>query len=183
MPSRIEIFFSYAHEDQTLMNEVRRQLVLFDRQKVIRKWHDRLISAEDGWKGQIDRRLRDARIILLFVSPPRLLRVGLLLRYGDAGGNASAQRRPSPHYPSDPSSLPLADGSLRPVSGGTERWKTTEDLVESGRRLLRCSYPHHGSCQGTPRSGGTRDKLRAAGHIVRRRFTQKRQTVSKKRGK
>src|SRR6266566_2344176 len=63
----------------------------------------------------------------------------------------------APHYPSDPSSLPLADGSLRPVSGGTERWKTTEDLVESGRRLLRCSYPHHGSCQGTPRSGGTRD--------------------------
>jgi len=69
MPSRIEIFFSYAHEDQTLMNEVRRQLVLFDRQKVIRKWHDRLSSAEDGWRGQIDRRLRDARIILLFVSP------------------------------------------------------------------------------------------------------------------
>jgi hypothetical protein len=69
MPSRIEIFFSYAHEDQTLMNEVRRQLVLFDRQKVIRKWHDRLIPAEDDWKGQIDRRLRDDRIILLFVSP------------------------------------------------------------------------------------------------------------------
>ena len=32
MQRPIEVFFSYAHEDELLMDEVRRQLVVFDRQ-------------------------------------------------------------------------------------------------------------------------------------------------------
>jgi hypothetical protein len=40
MSRPIEIFFSYAHEDVALVDAVRRQLVVFDRQGVIRKWHD-----------------------------------------------------------------------------------------------------------------------------------------------
>lgn len=69
MPDPVEIFFSYAHEDEALMDEVRRQLIVFDRQNIIRKWHDRLIPAGGNWKGQIDIRLRRARIVLLFISP------------------------------------------------------------------------------------------------------------------
>jgi TIR domain len=68
-PKRREIFFSYAHEDTELMHEVRRHLVLFDRQKIIRKWHDRLITPGTDWKKTIDWRLEQADIILLFVSP------------------------------------------------------------------------------------------------------------------
>jgi hypothetical protein len=37
MMKPIEIFFSYAHEDEALMDEVRRQLILYDRQDIIRK--------------------------------------------------------------------------------------------------------------------------------------------------
>jgi hypothetical protein len=69
MKSPIEIFFSYAHEDELLMEDFRVQLVLFERQGLIQKWHDRQIPAASDWKGQIDARLRAARIILLFVSP------------------------------------------------------------------------------------------------------------------
>jgi hypothetical protein len=65
----IQIFFSYAHEDEKLMDAVRRQLVLFDRQRIIEKWHDRRIPPGTSWKDKIDDRLRDAQIILLFVSP------------------------------------------------------------------------------------------------------------------
>jgi hypothetical protein len=65
----IDIFFSYAHEDEALMDEVRRQLILFDRQSLIRKWHDRMIPPGASWQGQIDERLRIAKVILLFVSP------------------------------------------------------------------------------------------------------------------
>jgi hypothetical protein len=65
----IEIFFSYAHEDGPLMDEVRRQLILFDRQNIIRKWHDRKILPGQEWKQEIDQRLKEARIILLFVTP------------------------------------------------------------------------------------------------------------------
>ena len=32
----IEIFFSYAHADEPLMHDVRRQIVVFDRQDLIR---------------------------------------------------------------------------------------------------------------------------------------------------
>ncbi len=65
----IEIFFSYAHEDEALMNAVRQQLVIFERQGRIIKWHDRQIPPGTEWAGQIDQRLRLAHIILLFVSP------------------------------------------------------------------------------------------------------------------
>lgn len=65
----IEIFFSYAHEDEELMNEVRRQLVIFERTGRIVKWHDRKIPAGSEWRREIDSRLERANIVLLFVSP------------------------------------------------------------------------------------------------------------------
>ena len=51
------------------MDDVRRQLVVFDRQGLIRKWHDRLIPPGDEWRGRIDERLAHSDVILLFVSP------------------------------------------------------------------------------------------------------------------
>jgi TIR domain-containing protein len=69
MSSPIEIFFSFAHEDEVLMDAVRRQLIIFDRQDIIRKWHDRKILAGSNWANEIDVRLRNSQIILLFVSP------------------------------------------------------------------------------------------------------------------
>jgi|SRR5215213_3100681 len=69
MHQPIEIFFSYAHQDEELMNDVRRQLIVYDRQNEIVKWYDRLILPGGGWAGEIDERLRQARITLLFVSP------------------------------------------------------------------------------------------------------------------
>lgn len=65
----IEIFFSYAHEDETLMNEVRLQLVVRERLGEIVKWHDRMIPAGDEWRTQIDNRINLAHVILLFMSP------------------------------------------------------------------------------------------------------------------
>jgi hypothetical protein len=58
----IEVFFSYAHEDEGLMNEVRRQLAIHERPGYIIKWHDRQIPPGDEWKGQIDERLNRAEI-------------------------------------------------------------------------------------------------------------------------
>jgi hypothetical protein len=69
MHSPFEIFFSYAHEDEELMNDVRRQLIVYERNGRILKWHDRMIPAGAEWRTQIDTRLDDARIILLFMSP------------------------------------------------------------------------------------------------------------------
>lgn len=65
----IEIFFSYAHEDEKLMDEVRRQLIVYERLGRILKWHDRKIPPGVEWQTEIDDRLRRAQIILLFMSP------------------------------------------------------------------------------------------------------------------
>jgi hypothetical protein len=69
MKRLIEIFFSYAHEDEELMNDVRRQLIVEERNGRILKWHDREIPAGTDWRQQIDSRLKRAKIILLFMSP------------------------------------------------------------------------------------------------------------------
>jgi hypothetical protein len=69
MSNPIEIFFSYAHEDDDLMNDVRRQLVVYERAGRILKWHDRQIPPGTEWRDVIDARLHSAKIVLLFVSP------------------------------------------------------------------------------------------------------------------
>jgi hypothetical protein len=65
----IDIFFSYAHTDEELMNDVKRQLIVFERNGQIRKWHDRQIQPGEDWEKLIDERLLEADIILLLISP------------------------------------------------------------------------------------------------------------------
>ena len=65
----LNIFFSYAHEDEDLMNDVRRQLIVYERNGRILKWHDRMIPPGTKWRNQIDGRLKTAEIVLLFMSP------------------------------------------------------------------------------------------------------------------
>lgn len=69
MNDPVEIFFSYAHEDEELMNDIRRQLIVEERNGRILKWHDRMIPPGADWRQQIDHRLERAAIVLLFVSP------------------------------------------------------------------------------------------------------------------
>ena len=64
----IELFYSYAHEDESLLGELRKHLGILKRQGVIRDWHDRKITAGAEWKGQIDHHLTTAAVILLLVS-------------------------------------------------------------------------------------------------------------------
>jgi TIR domain/CHAT domain len=68
VPGAVEVFFSYAHKDERLRNQLEDHLSNLKRQDVITGWHDRKIAAGTEWKGQIDSRLESARIILLLVS-------------------------------------------------------------------------------------------------------------------
>lgn len=69
MDRPLEIFFSYAHEDEELMNDVRRQLIVHERNGRILKWYDRMIPAGAECHNQIDKHLESADIVLLFLSP------------------------------------------------------------------------------------------------------------------
>src|SRR5205085_5518386 len=64
----IEIFYSYAHEDEALRKELEKHLTSLQRQGIIAGWHDRLISAGTEWEHEIDSHLNTAGIILLLIS-------------------------------------------------------------------------------------------------------------------
>jgi hypothetical protein len=64
----IEVFYSYAHEDEKLRDELEKHLTILKRQGVITGWHDRKITAGQKWAGEIDQHLNTARVILLLIS-------------------------------------------------------------------------------------------------------------------
>ncbi|MDZ7960941.1 MAG: TIR domain-containing protein [Aulosira sp. DedQUE10] len=68
MSNAVKVFFSYAHKDEALRDELATHLSLMKRQGVIQAWHDRDISAGSEWANAIDDNLEVADIILLLVS-------------------------------------------------------------------------------------------------------------------
>ncbi len=56
--STVEIFFSYAHEDEALRDKLAKHLKLLERQGVIQAWHDRNITAGEEWKSAIEENMR-----------------------------------------------------------------------------------------------------------------------------
>ncbi len=65
----VSVFFSYAHEDEKLRDDLAKQLKLLERQGVISAWHDRQIIAGSEWGSAIDTHLDSAQVILLLISP------------------------------------------------------------------------------------------------------------------
>jgi hypothetical protein len=65
----IQLFFSYAHEDQGLRDELEKHLASLKNQRLIAGWHDRDINAGKEWQHEIDTNLQGSQIILLLVSP------------------------------------------------------------------------------------------------------------------
>ena len=65
----IEIFYSYAHEDEKMRQQLEKHLSLLKNQHFISGWKDRDIKAGEEWKGKISDHLLAANIILLLISP------------------------------------------------------------------------------------------------------------------
>jgi len=65
----VKVFFSYAHEDEPLLNKLKSHLQPLRRQGLIDVWHDRDIHAGTEWEQEINEHLNDAEIILLLISP------------------------------------------------------------------------------------------------------------------
>jgi hypothetical protein len=64
----VQVFFSYAHEDENFRIDLEKHLSLMRRNGEITGWHDRNISAGAHWKDSIDQHLESAQIILLLIS-------------------------------------------------------------------------------------------------------------------
>lgn len=68
-----ELFYSYAHKDERLRNELDKHLFNLRRQGFIVAWYDRDISAGTDWQEAINTHLNTAQIILLLISPDFLV--------------------------------------------------------------------------------------------------------------
>jgi len=65
----IELFYSYAHEDETLRSALEKHLSNLKRQGLIAGWHDHKITAGAEAAQEIAQHLNTATIILLLISP------------------------------------------------------------------------------------------------------------------
>lgn len=64
----VSLFYSYAHEDEGLRDELQGHLKILERRGLLAPWHDRRIEAGQDWGGEIDSHLRSAELVLLLVS-------------------------------------------------------------------------------------------------------------------
>ncbi|MBD1854794.1 MULTISPECIES: toll/interleukin-1 receptor domain-containing protein [Leptolyngbya] len=67
-PDSLILFYSYAHKDEILRDELDKHLSLLKREGSIDAWYDRDINAGSDWTNAIDTNLNTADIILLLVS-------------------------------------------------------------------------------------------------------------------
>jgi hypothetical protein len=66
--SPVNIYLSYAWEDELMEQEIEAHLQMLQRQAVIHIWHPNMIRAGDDWRREIEAHLDIADIILLLVS-------------------------------------------------------------------------------------------------------------------
>lgn len=64
----VDLFYSYAHEDEPLRDELAGHLKIMERRGVIRPWHDRCLAPGQKWDTEIDIQLATADLVLLLVS-------------------------------------------------------------------------------------------------------------------
>jgi hypothetical protein len=65
----IELFCSYAHEDEVLLQKLQTHLSVLKRRGLIFTWYDRQITVGTEWAQVIDTHLNSASVILLLISP------------------------------------------------------------------------------------------------------------------
>ncbi|WP_179131409.1 toll/interleukin-1 receptor domain-containing protein, partial [Candidatus Entotheonella palauensis] len=65
----VRVFYSYAHTDEALRDELEQHLSLLMQHNLIEPWYDRDIRAGSEWRTQIDTHLDEAQLILLLISP------------------------------------------------------------------------------------------------------------------
>ncbi len=69
MTEALNVFYSYARQDEALRDELASHLTILERRGIIQSWHNRQISAGEERASRIHDKLNAADIILLLVSP------------------------------------------------------------------------------------------------------------------
>ena len=65
----LAIFYSFAAEDDEIVKELDKHFALLKRTGIVSSWNFRKITGGLEWKGEIDKNIGNAKIILLLISP------------------------------------------------------------------------------------------------------------------
>ncbi len=65
---KVKIFLSYAHEDESMKEQLDRHLIMLKRSGKVEVWQDRKIMAGDEWDTAIKTEFDTSDIILLLIS-------------------------------------------------------------------------------------------------------------------
>jgi tetratricopeptide (TPR) repeat protein len=161
MHNRIEVFYAYAPEDETWVQELEKHLSLPQRQGIISTWHPRLIKAGEDWQHVIDDHFHKASIILLLISPDFLASdycygnemrqalkrerekgvcvIPILLRPVDWQYAPFAHLRPLPPDASFLTEWKNLDRAFAEIAAGIRR--TIEDLSVLAASVARTDFP------------------------------------------
>ncbi len=64
----VTVFYSYAHEDELLRDELQGHLKILERRGLVAPWHDRKIVPGGDYADVIDEQLTSAELVLLLIS-------------------------------------------------------------------------------------------------------------------
>jgi internalin A len=140
----VRVFVSYAHEDDTLREELMTHLALLVRQGLIAPWQDRSIRPGDEWEREIDENLEAADVVLLLVSPDFLASDYIdgkeLARALERDAAGEARVVPVILRPADWESAPFGKlqavpKDAKPVTTWANRDEAWADVVRSLRAL------------------------------------------------
>lgn len=141
----IEIFCSYAHEDEPWLRKLETHLSLLKRQGLISLWHNRLITPGTDWEHALDTHLETASVILLLVSADFLASdycYGIEMKRALARQEAGEARVvPILVRPTDWESAPFAHlhvlpTGARPLASWRDREKALADVAAGIRRVI-----------------------------------------------
>jgi TIR domain len=118
----VYVFTSYAHEDENLLEQLKKHLSPLKRLGVIQEWYDREIKAGTEWRGQIDAHLDTAHLILLLVSPDFM--------DSDYCYDVEAKRALQRHEGGDARVIPVI---LRPVMWSNTPFSKLQALPREGK--------------------------------------------------
>src|SRR5947209_19505570 len=149
----VEVFCSYAHEDETWLRKLETHLSLLKRQGLVSLWHDRHIAPGTDWAKTIDIRLETASIILLLISADFLASdycYGIeLQRALERHQRGKARVIPIILRPCDWQTSPFAPLQCLPRDGkAVTVWQNPDeaflDIVQGLRRIIeRQQIPRH----------------------------------------
>ena len=155
----MKLFFSYAHPDESLRDELAKHLSLLKRQGTITDWHDRKITAGTYWAQAIDDNLNTADIILLLISADFLASdycydqemTRALVRHNQ--GNARVI--PILLRPCDWHSAPFSELQALPIAHGSgakpiTQWPNLDEAFLNIAQGIRAAVTDLQQCKNSP---------------------------------